>query len=272
LNRDEPDAAEIVAASLRRDGVELLCETTLDSVVKIGDGASQLQLKTTRGPKSLVADALLIAVGRSPNLEGLDLTRAGVTCDANGLVLDDRLRTTNRRIFAAGDVAGPCRFTHMAEAMSRIVIQNALFLGRARSSALTIPWCTYTDPELSHIGLSEADSLARNLDARVFVQPFAEVDRAVVEGDTEGFARVVLERRSDRILGATIVGPHAGELIASVSLAMTVGVGLKGTGKTVYPYPTRTEVLRKLADAYNRTRLTPSVRRWLERWLRWTNA
>jgi pyruvate/2-oxoglutarate dehydrogenase complex dihydrolipoamide dehydrogenase (E3) component len=271
LTRDDADAAALVAVSLGRDGVEVLYGTRLQSV-RVAEGKRHLQLETPAGPRALKVDAILVAAGRTRNLEGLNLAAAGVADDESGLTLDDRLRTTNRRIYAAGDVATRFRFTHMADAMARIVLQNALFPGRARVSALTIPWCTYTDPELAQVGLHANEARDRGFHPNTITVPFEGVDRAVVEGDVEGFARVVLDRRTDRILGATLAGPYAGELISVFSLAMTARLGLKAIARTIFPYPTRSEVLRKLADAYNRSRLTPGVKHWLERWLRWTNA
>jgi pyruvate/2-oxoglutarate dehydrogenase complex dihydrolipoamide dehydrogenase (E3) component len=184
-----------------------------------------------------------------------------------GVVVDERLRTSNPRIYAAGDVCSRYQFTHAADAMARIVIQNALFMGRARSSALTIPWCTYTDPEIARVGLSETEAKEQGIAVQVFTQELAHVDRAVLDGEAEGFVKVLVRQGSDRIVGATIVSAHAGEMIGEVSLAMTNGLGLKRLARTIHPYPTQAEALRKLGDAYNRTRLTP-WRRWLlGKWL-----
>ena len=271
LHREDPDAAAMVAASLERDGLQILRQTSIVAVECQGT-EKRLQLQTASGPQSLPFDAILVAVGRSPNFEGLELERAGVALNSKGLVLDDRLRTTNRRIYAAGDVATKYQFTHMADAMARIVLQNGLFLGRARVSALTVPWCTYTDPELAHVGLLEHQARELGLRVTTIEQPFERTDRAILDGKTEGFIRVVLNGQSDRILGATIVGEGAGDLISMVSLAMSSRLGLKAIGKTVMPYPTRSELLKRVADAYNRTRLTPTTQRWLSRWLRLTNS
>ena len=153
--------------------------------------------------------------------------------------------------------------------MARVVIQNALFFGRKRASALVIPWTTYTEPEVAHVGLYERQAQERGIDVATFTVPLHEVDRAVLDGETEGFARVHLARRGGRILGATLVARHAGEMIGEVVLAMSAGLGIDAIGRTIHPYPTQSEVLRRLADAHRRQRLTPGVRRLLERYFRW---
>jgi pyruvate/2-oxoglutarate dehydrogenase complex dihydrolipoamide dehydrogenase (E3) component len=199
----------------------------------------------------------------------LGLEAAGVEFDRKGVKVNDRLQTTNPRIFAAGDICSAYQFTHAADFMARIVIQNALFLGRARASALVIPWCTYTSPEVAHVGLYEKEAQARGLAVDTFTQPLDKVDRAVLDGETDGFVRVHVRRGTDRIVGATIVGAHAGEMIGEVALAMQGGLGLKRVGATIHPYPTQAEAIRKLGDLYNRTRLPPRVKRLLATWLRW---
>ena len=188
----------------------------------------------------------------------------------SGVKLDDRLRTTNRRIFAAGDVCSAYKFTHNSDFQARIVVQNALFFGRAKASALTIPWVTYTDPELAHVGLYEHEARKRGIAVKTFVQEFGEVDRAILDGETEGFVRIHVREGSDEIVGATIVAANAGEMISEVTLAMVGRLGLATIARAIHPYPTRSEAIRKIGDAYNRTRLTPRVRSLFERWFRWT--
>jgi pyruvate/2-oxoglutarate dehydrogenase complex dihydrolipoamide dehydrogenase (E3) component len=208
-----------------------------------------------------------------PNVEGLNLEAAGVEHDPHkGVVVDDRLRTTNPRVFAAGDVCSRFRFTHAADAMARLVLRNALFRGRARFSRLVIPWCTYTDPELAHVGLSEHEARERDIPHRVFVQEMGRVDRAVLDDETAGFVKVVAHPKRDTILGATIVAAHAGEMIAEVALAMTANLGLKTLSDTIHPYPTRSEAVRKAADSYTRTRLTPTVKWLFGKWLAWSRG
>jgi pyruvate/2-oxoglutarate dehydrogenase complex dihydrolipoamide dehydrogenase (E3) component len=183
--------------------------------------------------------------------------------------VDDRLRSTNRRIFAAGDVCSAERFTHHSDAQARIVLRNALFPGRARASALTLPWCTYTDPEVAHVGLSEQEAQRRGVAVRTFVQTLRDVDRAVLDGEAEGFAKVHVRAGTDRIVGATIVARHAGEMLPEVTLAMSRGLGLGDLASVIHAYPTQAEAIRKLGDAWNRTRLTPRTKRLLAAWLAW---
>lgn len=270
LTREDQDAAEIVRRALERDRVEFLCCVDIEKVEREGSGR-KVHFKSKHGPSGVREfDAILVGVGRAPNVEGLGLDAVGVAYDKSGVKVDDHLRTTNPRIYAAGDICLGPKFTHTADFSARIVIQNALFLGRKRFSALTIPWCTYTDPEIAHVGLYEKDAQAKGLKTRTFVQELKDVDRAVLDGETEGFAKVLVEAASDRILGATVVASHAGDMISEIAVAMNNGVGLAGIGATIHPYPTQAEAIRRLGDAYNRTRLTPFAKAALGRWLRWT--
>ncbi|MGE0454753.1 MAG: mercuric reductase [Vicinamibacteria bacterium] len=268
LEREDPDAAGLVADALRRDGVDVRVGTTLVSVERTADGARRLLVKRAGQIETLDADEILVAVGRAPNLEGLGLDAAGVAFDAQGVRVDDHLRTTNPAVYAAGDVCSRYKFTHAADAMARIVLRNALFFGRARASALTIPWCTFTSPELAHVGLSERDAVAGGQRVEVIRVPLESVDRARLDGDA-GLLKIVLRAGSDRILGATIVAPEAGNLISELTLAMTAGIGLGKIADTIHPYPTQGEVVKRAADAYNRTRLTPGVKKLFSTLLSW---
>lgn len=202
-------------------------------------------------------------------MEDLGLEAAGVAYDRRGVTVDDHLRTTNARIYACGDVCSRFQFTHAADFMARIVIQNALFMGRRRVSALTIPWCTYTSPEVAHVGLTAADAAARGVAVDTFTQPLAKVDRAILDGENEGFVRVHVRQGTDRIVGATVVAAHAGDLIGELSLAITNGIGLRGVGASIHPYPTQGEAIRKVGDLHGRTRLTPGVKHLFAGWLAW---
>jgi pyruvate/2-oxoglutarate dehydrogenase complex dihydrolipoamide dehydrogenase (E3) component len=205
-------------------------------------------------------------------VEGLNLEAAGVRYEAGkgrGVLVDDRLRTTNRRIYAAGDICLPYQFTHLADAAARIVIQNALFFGRKKLSALTIPWCTYTDPEVAHVGLNEDEAQKKSIPVETFTKPLAEVDRAVVDGEAEGFVKLHVKAGTDKILGATIVARHAGEMISEVTTAMVGRMGLGALAAVIHPYPTQAEAIRQTGDLYNRTRLTPRLKRWFARFLAW---
>jgi pyruvate/2-oxoglutarate dehydrogenase complex dihydrolipoamide dehydrogenase (E3) component len=203
-------------------------------------------------------DEILVGTGRAPNVEDLGLERAGVRFDArDGVAVNDRLQTTNPRIYAAGDICLRYKFTHTADASARIVIQNALFWGRKRLSALTVPWCTYTDPEIAHVGLYERDAQEQGLAVAAFCVPLDEVDRAVLDGESQGFVKILVRKGTDRILGATIVARHAGEMISEISLAMDGGLGLRTIASVIHPYPTQAEAIKRAADAFNRSRLTP---------------
>ena len=185
----------------------------------------------------------------------------------NGVTVNDHLQTSNPRIYAAGDICLQYKFTHTADATARIVIQNALFMGRKKLSGLTIPWVTYTDPEVAHVGMYERDARERGIEVDTFVRPLSEVDRAVLDGEDEGFVKVHVKRGTDKILGATIVARHAGEMVSEISLAIVNGLGLKAIGNVIHPYPTQAEAIRQVADMYNRTRLTPFVKSVFSSWL-----
>jgi pyruvate/2-oxoglutarate dehydrogenase complex dihydrolipoamide dehydrogenase (E3) component len=270
LPREDRDAAEQVARALRRDGVELTLSCQIRRVEKRGH-ERLVHVACGEGQREIVVDALLVGAGRVPNVEGLDLDAAGVRYDRKeGVWVNDRLQTANPSIFAAGDICSRFKFTHAADAMARIVIQNALFKGRARTSALTIPWCTYTDPEVAHVGLYEHEARKRGIAFRTFTQELHHVDRAVLDGEGEGFVKVIVDARGDRILGATIVAAHAGETISELTLAMVGRLGLRTIASTIHPYPTQAEGIKQVGDAYNRTRLTPFVKWLFKKWLSWS--
>jgi pyruvate/2-oxoglutarate dehydrogenase complex dihydrolipoamide dehydrogenase (E3) component len=270
LGREDRDAAARIEQALDGDGVCLRLNSTVSRVERGPGGEAVLHVAGPGGDGAVVVDAVLVGAGRVPNVEGLGLQTAGVDVDArSGVRVDDRLRTTNRRIFAAGDVCSDAKFTHHADAQARIVVRNALFLGRARAGALTLPRCTYTDPEVAHVGLSERQAQAQGIAVRTFVQELSEVDRAVLDGETEGFVKVHVRRGTDRIVGATVVARHAGEMLPELTLAIARGVGLGALGGVIHAYPTQADAIRKLGDAYQRTRLTPRVRRLLGAWLAW---
>lgn len=270
LIREDEDAAALVRESLLRDGVSLILGCTITAVTT--DGADKvLDLEVDGERRQVRADEILLGAGRAPNLEGLNLDSVGVEYDdVRGVEVNDRLQTTNPRIYAAGDICSPYKFTHMADAAARIVIENALFLGRARASALTVPWCTYTDPEIAHVGLYEHEAERRGSTVRTFTQHMAGVDRAVLDGDTAGFVKIHVKAGTDTILGATLVARHAGETISELTLAMVGGLGLGTLAKTIHAYPTQAEAIKKAADAYNRTRLTPRLKSLFTTWLAWT--
>ena len=210
----------------------------------------------------------MVAAGRAPNIESLNLESAGIEVGRRGVSVDDHLRTANHRVFAVGDVASRWQFTHAADALARIALQNAFFLGRKRESALAMPWCTYTDPEVAHVGLYEREAKERGLAVQTFTVPLAEVDRAVLDDEAEGFARIHVGKRG-KILGGTLVSAHAGETISELSLAITAGLSMADLARTIHPYPTQAEALKRAADAWSRARLTPRTKGLLQRFIRW---
>ena len=269
LMREDVDAAGVIHQSLVNDGVEVLCNSQLTRVDQMGSGATIVN-RVHGEESSRSFDAVLVAVGRTPNVEGLDLGRVGVEFDPHvGVIVDDRLQTTNRRIFAAGDICSRFQFTHSADFQARIVIQNALFRGRAKASALTIPRCTYTSPELAHVGLTESDATKTGVKIQTLKQNLDVVDRAILDGQTDGFVKIHLKPGTDQIVGATIVAAHAGELISEISVAMRNRIGLRGIAATIHPYPTQADAIRKLGDQFQRGRLTPLVKRLLKTVLWW---
>lgn len=268
LPKEEADTAAVVQERLQRDGVRIELGARIGGVAR--RGAEKLVSYQIDGVQQEAAcDQILLGAGRAANVEGLGLDKVGVAYSARGVTVDDHLRTTHPRIYAAGDICSPYQFTHAADAMARIVIQNALFFGRKKVSALHVPWCTYTSPEVAHVGRNARDARAAGIEVDTFTIELKDVDRAVLDGSSEGFARAVVRKGSDKLVGLTIVAEHAGEMIGEAVLAMNHGIGLGSFAGTIHPYPTQAEALRKLGDAYNRTRLTPRVKRLFEKLLEW---
>jgi len=262
LPKEDPDAATIVENALHRDGVTFVYHVNFRGV-ESQNGKPPVTIVFDQGKteQRLEFDALLIATGRKPTVDGLGLEQAGVEYDARmGVVVSDRLQTTNPDIYAVGDVASRYQFTHMADFGARLVIRNALFFGRDKFSNLLVPWATYTDPEVAHVGLYEKDLNDRNIAFATFTREFADVDRGIVDGETEGFVKIHVKKGTDQILGATIVGSHAGDMISEITVAMQGGMGLGKLANVIHPYPTAAEAIRQCGDAYNRARLTPTIK------------
>jgi len=270
LPREDRDAAEIVQKTIEADGVKLLCCGKKLEIRQDGEIRMAVESHGTVYDEPL--DRLLVAVGRAPNVEHLNLEAVGVTFDKKGVQVNERMQTTNPRIYAAGDICSAYQFTHAADFMARIVIQNALFKGRKKSTSLVMPWCTYTTPEVAHVGLYEQQAKEKGIEVETFIQDFHDVDRAILDGEDNGFVKVHVKKGGDTIVGATIVAHHAGDMISEITLAMTHGLGLTKIGSTIHPYPTQAEAIRKLGDQYNRTRLTPFVKRLFNLWLAWLRS
>jgi pyruvate/2-oxoglutarate dehydrogenase complex dihydrolipoamide dehydrogenase (E3) component len=270
LAREDSDAARIVQAAMARDGVQFVTNAKVVRFEKRGD--EKVTFYEVDGVEhEVVGDEVLIGIGRSPNVDGMGLEDVGVEFDRRaGVKVNDKMQTTNKMIYAAGDVASKFKFTHAADFLARIVIGNTLFKGRSKASKLVIPWATYTSPELAHVGLTADQAAKDGIEIDTFQQDLSGVDRAILEGQTEGFAKVHVKRGTDQIVGATIVAENAGDMIGEITMAMTNGIGLKGIGSTIHPYPTQAEVIRKLGDQFNKTRLTPTVSKLFNKWLAWT--
>lgn len=268
LPKEERDAAACLRRQIEKDGVKIITGAKIQSA-GIQNGSKRLSFVIADKTGELACDAILVSVGRTPNLEGLGLEAANVRYSTRGVDVDARMRTSNPRVFAAGDVCSRFKFTHAADAMARIVIANALFMARRKVTDLVIPWCTYTDPEIAHVGYYEKDARAAGFDVATITESLEHVDRAVLDGEAEGFARVHYEKKNGRILGGTIVARHAGEMIGELTLAITAKQGMSMLSSTIHSYPTQAEVLRKIGDAYMRTKLTPRVGMIFEKWLAW---
>jgi pyruvate/2-oxoglutarate dehydrogenase complex dihydrolipoamide dehydrogenase (E3) component len=270
LPREDREAAAVVQHAMEEEGVRFVAGTR--GLQVSSSSGSRIRLRHDQPTKTfdIEVDQLLVAIGRAPNVEGLCLENAGVSYSGKGVHINDFFQTSNKRVYAAGDICSPYQFTHAADFMARSVVRNALFKGRARHSGLLIPWTTYTSPELAHVGLTPQSAQEQGVEIDTFTQAMSGVDRAVLEGETEGFLRVHVGRGTDRIVGATVVAAHAGELMGSIAMAMNKRLGLGAVANVIHPYPTHGEAFRKAGDLYNRTRLTPFLAKCFRKWLSWT--
>ncbi len=268
LPREDPEAGELLARRFEAEGITLHLGSHVTHV-EVHGGVKRVHFERAGAVGIVEGESLLVAAGRAPELESLQLEAAGVRHGAHGVEVDDRLRTSNPRVYAAGDICSRYKFTHAADALARVALQNALFLGRKKASALVIPWCTYTDPEVAHVGLTAEEAAARGEAVVTLTVPMSSVDRAILESETEGFGRIHVEAKSGKLLGGTLIGAHAGENIGELALAMTQGLTVGALASTVLPYPTQGEVLKRLGDAWSRRRLTPRAKSFLTRFLEW---
>jgi pyruvate/2-oxoglutarate dehydrogenase complex dihydrolipoamide dehydrogenase (E3) component len=273
MPNEDRDAAAMVEQAMGRDGVTLLC-CGKDLLIRKAETGKRLTVESHGKPYDIEVDDLLVGAGRAPNVEGLGLEAAGIEYDQTGVKVNERLQTTNPNVFAAGDICSKYKFTHAADAMAQIVIQNALFphplgLGYASTKSLIMPWCTFTDPEVAHVGLYEAEAKANGFDVETYTYKLDEVDRAILEGEEEGFARVHIQVGTDKLLGATIVAAHAGEMIGEWSVAMKAGAGAKLIASTIHPYPTRAEANKKAVNLWRKARFSPRTKRVLMKLFAW---
>jgi pyruvate/2-oxoglutarate dehydrogenase complex dihydrolipoamide dehydrogenase (E3) component len=273
MPNEDRDAAEIVQQSMVRDGVTLLC-CGKDLRIMRNTNDKRLSVNSHAQQHDVVVDEILVGVGRTPNVQGLGLETVGVEHDKSGVIVNHRLQTTNPRIYAAGDICSRYKFTHAADAMAQIVIQNALFphpfgLGYASTESLIMPWCTFTEPEVAHVGLYEAEATKKGLEVETYTYKLDEVDRAILDGEEEGFARVHIQKGTDKILGATIVASHAGDMINEFSVLMKAGAGVKTIAATIHPYPTQAEVNKKVVNLWRKAHFTARTKTMLTRLFAW---
>jgi pyruvate/2-oxoglutarate dehydrogenase complex dihydrolipoamide dehydrogenase (E3) component len=273
LPHEDRDAAQLVEQRMVKDGVAVLCCSQDLLVATIPDG-KRLTGRSHGRPYDVTVDDILVGVGRTPNVKGLGLESAGIDFTGQGVRVNNRLQTSNRKVFAAGDVCSRFKFTHAADAMAQIVVQNALFphpfgLGYGNVDSLVIPWCTYTEPEIAHVGMYEIDAKAKGQEVETYTFKLDEVDRAILDGQEDGFARIHLRKGRDKILGATIVAAHAGDLINEFSLVMRAGGGAKTIAGTIYPYPTQAEVNKKVVNLWRKAHFSPATRDKLRRLFAW---
>jgi pyruvate/2-oxoglutarate dehydrogenase complex dihydrolipoamide dehydrogenase (E3) component len=266
LAHEDPECAGVVLDQLARDGVVIRSGAAIRRVDH-ANGKAQVVIAGAVGEETIAGSHLLVAAGRTPNLAHLGLDKAGIAVEPRGIVVDRRLRTTNRRVYAIGDVAGGPRFTHVANYHASLVIRNALFRLPVRVNHDNVPRVTFTEPELAHVGLSEAEARHRKVRLRVLRWPYHENDRAQAERATEGHIKVITTR-GGRILGATIVGRNAGELIASWTLAIEQRLNIRAFAATVAAYPTLAEIGKRAAITHFTSGLTRPLVRRIIAWLR----
>lgn len=258
LRRDDAELAAILEQSLRTEGIDFQMGVEVE---RIEPGVAHL-----KGGGRIAFDAVLAATGRRPNTEALHLAASGVEENEQGIVVDNRCRTTRKNIFACGDVTGKYLFTHMAEHSAKIAVMNAILHFPSAVDNERVPWCTFSDPELAHVGFGEEELRKRGERFHVYRFPFSKLDRAITDSESAGLVKVWASKRG-KILGASIVGANAGEMIAEYALAMKVNAGLNKVSATIHPYPTYALGNRRAADLFANKVLTPWRVTWIKRLL-----
>ena len=257
LSRDDPDHARMLQKVLEAEGVRFLMNTSAARVAQPGNRDIEIYLNGQDEP--LVCDAFLVAIGRQPNLESLNLEAAGVAFTKKGITTDDHARTSNKHVWAVGDVAGDFQLTHMSEHTARVAAQNVVLKVPASIDREHVPWCTFTSPEMAHLGASEDELKERGEDYEVYHFPYTKVDRALAEGDTTGEIKVFAKKWTGTILGASVLGERAGELISLYAVAMKGGVSLRQIADTIHPYPTYGLAARRAADQWYARKQYPVI-------------
>ena len=269
LSKEDPEAAERIAGVFVSEGITILRHAEVQRVEKTADGRKRVIVRIDGANKPIEGDELLVGVGRAPNVVGLGLEAAGVKFDAqHGILVNDRLQSSNKNIYAAGDCCMDWKFTHAADAAAQIVVQNALFGGRKKLSDLNMPWCTYTDPEIAHVGLYENEAQEQGIRTETFRFDLKNNGRAEMDGEDNGFVKILVPQGKDKILGATIVASHAGDLISEITVAMAADLGLGEIAGVIHPYPTQAEAIKGAVMNWRKTRLTPLVATLLKGWLK----
>ncbi len=266
LEHEERDAAQMLSDAMARDGVQVRLNTRVAGI-RVEHGEKLVDLVSDDYHNTIAVDAILAGVGRIANVEGLQLEAAGVAFTTSGVTVDDRLQTSNPRIYAAGDVCLRHKYGHTAYASAQMAVSNALFGARERMSRRVIPWCTFTDPEIAHVGLYVREANQHHIPVKTYTILMHQVDRAVADSETAGFVKIHVREGTDHILGATIVARHAGDMINEITLAMGAGIGLRQIARVIHCYDTQAEAIQMAAAACERTRLTARVHARLQRWL-----
>ncbi|MCH8144403.1 MAG: mercuric reductase [Gemmatimonadetes bacterium] len=269
LPREDPDVGRLMAELLEAEGIAIRVGHGVERVTRGADGTKALHLRDADGAGHVLeVDEIFVATGRPANTDGLGLEEIGVRLDRGAVKVDATLRSNVKGIWAAGDVTGGLQFTHVAEYQAKLVLRNAFFPFPRKASYATVPWVTYTDPEVARVGLTELEAQERFDRVKTYRYPFADLDRAIVDGHTEGFIKIVT-RKNGRIVGATVLGSGAGDLILPVVMAMNARMKISQLSHIVYPYPTMVEGVKRAADSYYRERFAGRTGEWLRKVVRW---
>ncbi len=270
LSREDPDVSESLQTTLQGEGLNIYTNTTVTSVQKQGQRLSVQLEPHNQQPQSLVVDKILVAAGRKPNTENIGLKELGIKTQQGFITVNQRMQTNLKNIFACGDASGPYLFTHMAGQQARTIIQNALLPVKSKIQYHAVPWCIFTDPEIAHAGLSETQTQQQNLPYRVVKLPLSKIDRAITDGSTNGFLKLIVNTKKNTLLGAYLISPHAGEIISQLTLVIQHQLPLSTISNTIHPYPTLAEICRQAADANRKYSFTPRMARIFKTYLRWT--
>jgi pyruvate/2-oxoglutarate dehydrogenase complex dihydrolipoamide dehydrogenase (E3) component len=269
LIREDQAVSDLMRARFEREGIAVHVQSKATEVQQSADGYALTIVDPQGQEQSIPFDQILVSVGRAPNVAHLNLEAAGVQYSPKGIAVDAYLRSSARHIYACGDVVGPYQFTHTADFQARLILRNALFPGKSKIDYRVVPWCTFTEPEVARVGLNETDAQTQEVPYDRYTYALSDLDRAVCDREDEGFITVLTKKGSDQLLGVTLVGAHAGDLIHELALALHQNIGLKQIASMIHIYPTMAEVSKRIADTFQRTRLTPSTKRWLKRYLHW---